>query len=95
MDETKLRLYKLGESCWGGAVSRPDICDRLARSGPRINALRGGDVYRINELVRVAEEWQKATVLKYASPVRPWETLSGGGENRDDPRNRGGKVHCG
>ena len=71
MDETKLRLYKLGESCWGGAVSRPDICDRLARSGPRINALRGGDVYRINELVRVVKDWQQATALKYAFPHCP------------------------
>ena len=32
-------------------------------------------MYRINELVRVATEWKRATELKHASPSRPPKTL--------------------
>ena len=94
-DETKLRQCKLGELCWVARVSRPDICSRLARVASRINALCGGDVRRVNQLVRVAKEWQRASVLTYASPCRPWKTLGGGGKAKVDHCNRGKKVHSG
>ena len=76
-------------------VSRPDICVRMARIASRINSLSGSDVYRINELVRAAKEWQKATALKYATSPRPWKTIGGGGEAKDDLCNRGEKSHSG
>ena len=53
--------------CWLATVSRPDICARLARIASRINALQGCDVYRIDELVKIAREWQQATELTYVS----------------------------
>ena len=51
MDYIKLRQCKLGELFWVAAVSPPDICAREARIASRTNALRGRDVYCINELV--------------------------------------------
>ena len=55
-DYAKLRHYKLGELRWVATISRPDICARWARIAPKINALCGSDVYRINELVRVVKD---------------------------------------
>ena len=52
----------------------------LARIAPRINALQGGDVYRIHDLVKTAEKWQPATVLEYASS----EKLGQGNLDRRD-----------
>ena len=61
-------------------ISRPDICARLARIAFRINALQGCDVYRINDLIKIAKERQQATVLKYVSSsqlgpdnLAPWD----------------------
>ena len=51
-DGTKMRQCKSGELCWGTAVLLLDICARSARIASRSNSLCGGDVYRINELVR-------------------------------------------
>ena len=65
MDYTKLRQCRLGES---RRVA-------TARIASRINALCVSDVYQINELVRVAKDWQQAAALKYASPSHPWGTL--------------------
>ena len=72
MDYIELRQCKLGEVCWVTAVSRPDICARLARIASRIDALCGSDVFRIDELVRVTRDWQQATALECASPSHPW-----------------------
>ena len=67
----KLRQSKLGELCRLATVSRPDICPRLARIASRINTLKGCDVYRINDLVKIAKRRQPATVLKYVSSAQP------------------------
>ena len=83
MDNIKLRQSKLGELRWVSAVSLPDSCARSARIASGINALCGSNMYRINELVRVAKEWQQAAAPKYASPYHPGETLGGvTGRNR-------------
>ena len=95
MDYIKLRQRKLGDLCWVTAVSRPGICARLARIASRINAPRGSDLYRINELVRAAKDWQRAAVLKYASPSHPWKTLGSGGRFEGVLRKRGERVHGG
>ena len=94
-DETKTRQRKLGEVCKVAAVSRPDICARLARTASRGNSLCGSDAYRINELVRVAKERHEATAYKYVSPSRPSRTLGGAGKAKDDLCNRGEKMYCG
>ena len=52
------------------------------------------DSYRINELVRAAQEWQQATAPKYAPPPRLWKTPGSVGQIRADLRNRSEKVHC-
>ena len=39
----------------------------MARIACRINALQGGDVYRVNDLAKTAKRWQPATVSKYVS----------------------------
>ena len=72
MDYIKLRQFKSGELHWVAAVSRQDICARLARIASRINALCGSDVHRIFKLVRDVKGWQRATALQYASSSRPW-----------------------
>ena len=94
-DEIELRQCTLGELCCVAAVSRPDICARLARIATRINALRGSDAYRKIEVVRAVEKWQCATVLKYASTSRPWKTPGGGGKAKVDLCNRGEGAHAG
>ena len=83
-DETKLRQRKLGELCWVATASRLDVCGRLVRFAPRINALYGSDVYRISELVRVLKGWQQAAALMYASTSCLWKTLGVGGKPKDD-----------
>ena len=60
-EDVELRQCKLGKLCWLGTASRPDICARMARMASCINAIQGGDVYRINDLVKTAEKWQPAT----------------------------------
>ena len=65
------RRCKLGESRGVAAAPQPDICAHLARITSMINAICGSDLYRMNELVRVAKAWQHATALKYASASRP------------------------
>ena len=57
-DDAKLRQCVLSDLRWVAAVSRPDICARLARIASRINAPRGRGPLRVSELVRVAKEWQ-------------------------------------
>ena len=88
-----MRQCELGELSWLATVSRPDICVRLARIAFRINALQGGDVYRINDLAKTAKKWQPATVQKSASSGKL------GQENlalRDkDVRYRNEKIHGG
>ena len=84
-DYIKLRQRKTREWRWAAAVSRPDICARLERIAPRIDALCGSDVYRIHELVRVVEDWQQATALYvHRPPTR---------RRRWDLRTRGERVH--
>ena len=95
MDGIKSRRRKLGGLRRVARVSRPDICSRWARIATRINALSGSDVFRINELARVAEKWQQATALRYSSATRPWETLGWDGEIRTGLRSRCEKVHYG
>ena len=75
LDEIKLRQRKQGGVRLFAAVSKPDICVRLARVASRVNALCGTDVLRINELVRSVREWRTATAPNYASPSRPRQTL--------------------
>ena len=52
-------------------------------------------MYRINELVRAAKEWQPATVLKYASPSHPREAPGRGDRVQLALRKRGERVHWG
>ena len=46
---------KLGEQCRLAAVSRPDVCARLARPAAKVNAMQAGDLYRINDLTKAAK----------------------------------------
>ena len=62
-EDVKLRQCKLGELCWLASAFRPVIRARLARIASRISSPRGGDVHRINDLVKTVKEWQPATVL--------------------------------
>ena len=95
MDCIKLRQSVLGELRWVATVSRPDICARLARIASGINALCWSEVYRFNELVRVAMDWQHVTVLEYASPSHPWRALGRSNRVQRDLRKHGERAHCG
>ena len=92
MNYIKLRQCKLEELRRAATVSRPDIRARLAPIASRINRLRGSDVYRINGLVRVRKDWQRATELKYASSSKPWKALGWGDGVHRDLWNRGDRV---
>ena len=91
----RTRQCKVGEPRWVAAVSGPEICARPARIASRINALCGSDMYRINELVRVAKARRKTTAPEDASSFRPWETPDGGCKGKVDLRNRVRKAHRG
>ena len=73
-EDVHLRQRKLGEWCWLGTVSRPDICARSARIAPRTNSLQGGDVYRINAPMETAKTWNMRPP-RYGG--RPATTLKG------------------
>ena len=89
-DETKLRQRKTGESRWLATVSRLGICSGSARRASRVNAFQGSDAYRINDLVRTGRAWQKATILKYASP--PHQKNRERGAVDEEIRTRGGRA---
>ena len=95
MDYIKLRQRKLGELRWVAAVSRPDICARLARIASRVSALCGSDMYRINELVRAEKDGQQATAPKYALSSQPSKGLGWGGKVQGALRKGGERVHGG
>ena len=52
-------------------------------------------MYRIIEMVRVVKDWQRATVLKYASPSHPWKALGRSDKVEKDLRKSGERVRCG
>ena len=56
---------KLGELCWSAAVSRPDICARLARFLANLNDLQVINIYRIDALIKIEKRWQSGRALKY------------------------------
>ena len=95
IDYMELRQCKLGELRWVATVPRPDISTMWARIVSRINALCGSDVYRVNVLARVVEDWQQETALKYASPSHPWTALGRGDRAHAVLRKRGERVHGG
>ena len=66
MDFTKLRQRKSGEVRRVIAVCPPDICALLARIASSIRPVCGSGVFRITELVRVVEDWRRATALSHA-----------------------------
>ena len=66
MGSITLRQRKSGEVCWATTVYLPDICARLARVAASIHPVCGSGVFRINELVRVAKDWRRATALSHA-----------------------------
>ena len=87
-----MRQCKFGELRLLAAVYRPDIRAGLAKIAPRINYLRGSDVCRIHDLVRVAKEWRNAAAWKYASPSRPRGALDFTGKVMGKVRNGGGSA---
>ena len=93
MDYAKLRQSKSGELRLAATGSRPDTCARFARIASRTNALRGSYVCRTNVLGWVADEWQPATALKYASSSHPWEPLGWGDKVQGALRKRGERFH--
>ena len=93
-NEDKLpRQCKLGELCCLAAVSRPDICARLAHIASRVNMLRRSDIFRIYDLIKTVKSWQPRTVLKYASSSKPLFPPEGDVLGRF--RARGEKMHKG
>ena len=92
MGETEICQCKSGEFCWPSTGSRPDICAASARVSYCVNSPFGGDVFRINDLARVAKELQKATVLKYVSSSRPRESIGFDGKAKYALCHRRGKL---
>ena len=74
-------------------MSKPDICACLANIASRANALQGGDIYRINDLIKTIKLWQPRTVLKYESSSNPLFPPTGDSLGRF--RARGERLHKG
>ena len=91
--EITMRQCKLGELCWLDAATRPDICACQARIASRVNSLQGNSIYRINELVKTAKEWQRAAVSKYAASPRICTPAREDFDGRMQAR--GEQVRCG
>ena len=83
----------IGELRRFATASRPDICARMAQLAARVNSIRGKDIYQIYDLVGTVMEWQKATVLKFASTSH--SDLSSRRDVDGEMRTRGEKVHRG
>ena len=78
MEEARMRQRKSGGSGWFATVSRPDIRAWPARLASRINSSQGSDIYQINDLIKIVEEWRQATGPKYHSgPQRGTSSLAG------------------
>ena len=68
---------------------------RSANIASLIYSLWGCDAYTINDLARVAEGWQQATVLKHVSSSHPWKALYFTGKAARNARKKKGETHCG
>ena len=93
--ETKMRQFESGESGRLATVSRPGICELLAKLALRISSCCRRDADGMNELTRDATDLQLATELEYTSSSQSRKALDFTGEAIRDMRNRGGAVRCG
>ena len=75
MGGVRIRQRKLGELFWLAEVSLPDISARLAQLAARVNSIQASGIYRINNLIKTAKEWQQAPILKYATSSCPSELV--------------------
>ena len=64
-EELQICPGKLGELRWPAAVSRPDVCARLARFSANLSGLKIADIYRVNDLIKTVKKWQSECALKY------------------------------
>ena len=69
MEDIWARQCDLGVLRRLATVSRADICATLAHLAAKVKTLRGGDVFRINDLIKTVKARQRATVLAYESRV--------------------------
>ena len=83
--EIGVRQCMLGEMRLLATVSRPDLFAPSAGLAARVNSLQGSDIYRIKDLAKTSNEWQRAAVLK--QPAR--------GDVDGQLRAAGGKMRCG
>ena len=90
-EDIKLCRCKRAQLCRLAAVSRPDICARLARIASRVNSLLGSDVYRINDLAKTVKAWQPLAILKYLSSSHMSKHARGDADR--EMRRRGGRIH--
>ena len=58
-EELQICQGKLGELSRLAAVSRPNICARLARLSANLNNFQVPDIYRITDLVKPVTLWQQ------------------------------------
>ena len=91
IQDIKLRQRKPGELRRLATVSRPDFCDRLARLASRANSSLGRDAYRSNGLVKTANVWRQAVILKNSSSSHVGKSA----QELDDGemRKRGEEIH--
>ena len=63
IEDIQLRQFKPGKLWWLATVSRRESHAMLVRLASRVNSSPGGDVNRINVLVKTAKAWQEAAIL--------------------------------
>ena len=61
MEEIRMRQCKFGGLRWSATVSQPDISTRLAQ----LAATAQPDNYRINDLIKMATEWEMEAISKF------------------------------
>ena len=72
---------------WGNCVRLPRPLAQIPLLANELVRLR--DVYRINELVRLAKGWQQATAPKCVLFSHPWQALGRRDKVEKDQRKRG------
>ena len=60
---------------------------------PRVNSLQESDINRISDPLKTEKEWQKTTILEYASSSRPSDPMVGAVDGEMEARVE--RVHCG
>ena len=89
MEGVRMCQCRPGELCRLATVSRPEFCVRVPPSGARANSPQDSGAHRLNDLIKSAKEWRRATISKFAlgsPPVNPYPATKMGNSVPEEKR---------